>query len=305
MIPANETFKGTWPFEPRFSTAAGFRMHYVDEGRGETILCLHGEPTWGYLYRKFIGPLSRDYRVVVPDHMGFGKSETPQDRDYTLRTHVENLEALVLELDLRDITLVVQDWGGPIGGCLAADHPERIKRVFHMNTIFYPFAQFTTEMGEQLTSSRWFTWVKRAMADGSLEAVLGSLGVTIVAVMKHLMGFERGEVIDETWERAYGGAFADRASCIGGIAFPLDVVTAKFVYREPPRLDAYDVLRTKPAMLALGMQDRAIPAAITRAGFLGVFGERPIIELERAGHFLQEDEPELLVALLRQFMQSS
>ena len=97
MIAADETFDGTWPFEARFSEASGFRQHYVDEGprEGETILCLHGEPTWGYLYRNMIGPLAESYRVVVPDHMGFGKSETPQDREYTLRTHVENLEAFV------------------------------------------------------------------------------------------------------------------------------------------------------------------------------------------------------------------
>ncbi|MGH7792370.1 MAG: alpha/beta fold hydrolase, partial [Thermodesulfobacteriota bacterium] len=84
MIPAGETFNGTFPFKPHFCEAAGFRMHYVDEGKGEPIICLHGEPTWGYLYRKFIPPLSKANRVIVPDHMGFGKSETPQDKEYRL-----------------------------------------------------------------------------------------------------------------------------------------------------------------------------------------------------------------------------
>ena len=107
VIPSNETFDGTWPFVPHFTRASGFEQHYVDEGpRGaETILCLHGEPTWGYLYRKMIAPLSETFRVVVPDHMGFGKSETPQDRVYTLQSHVENLERFVEALDLRDITI--------------------------------------------------------------------------------------------------------------------------------------------------------------------------------------------------------
>ena len=92
MIDAGQTFDGTWPFAPHFSTAAGFRQHYVDEGPrdGEVIVCLHGEPTWGYLYRNFIPPLATDHRIIVPDHMGFGKSGTPQDRVYTLQTHVEN-----------------------------------------------------------------------------------------------------------------------------------------------------------------------------------------------------------------------
>ena len=93
MIKASETFEGTWPFLPNFFDGNGFLMHYVDEGprQANPIILLHGEPTWGYLYRKFIPELSKSYRVVVPDMMGFGKSETPQDKEYTLKTHVENL----------------------------------------------------------------------------------------------------------------------------------------------------------------------------------------------------------------------
>ena len=135
MIPANETFDGTFPFRPHFTDAPGFRMHYVDEGEGDPIVCLHGEPTWGYLYRKFIPPLSRHHRVIVRDHMGFGKSETPPNREYTLATHVANLEALLLELDARDVTFVLQDWGGPIGGGFALRHPDRVRRLCLLNTV--------------------------------------------------------------------------------------------------------------------------------------------------------------------------
>jgi pimeloyl-ACP methyl ester carboxylesterase len=85
MIPALETFGGTWPFSPRYFDGNDFRMHYIDEGNGEPIVCLHGEPTWGYLYRHFIPPLSATHRVIFPDHMGFGKSETPQGREYSLK----------------------------------------------------------------------------------------------------------------------------------------------------------------------------------------------------------------------------
>ena len=114
MIEANETFNGTWPFKPHFTNAGGFKQHFVNEGEGEVVLCLHGEPTWGYLYRHMIPDLAAHYRVVVPDHMGFGKSETPQNREYTLQTHVENLVAFIDDLELSDITLVLQDWGGPM-----------------------------------------------------------------------------------------------------------------------------------------------------------------------------------------------
>ena len=143
MIKANENFDGTWPFTPRFHTvpaadgAAAFQMHYVDEGPRDAapIVCLHGEPTWGYLYRNIIPTLAERHRVLVPDHMGFGKTETPQDREYTLRTHVGNLVGWVEALDLRDITLVMQDWGGPIGVQLTVRHPQRVKRLFLANTL--------------------------------------------------------------------------------------------------------------------------------------------------------------------------
>ena len=107
MIGENENFGGTWPFAPRYFSGNGFRMHYVDEGHGDPIVCLHGEPTWGYLYRRFIPPLSQVYRVIVPDHMGFGKSETPRDRHYSLKPHVENLTGLIDALDLKNVTLVM------------------------------------------------------------------------------------------------------------------------------------------------------------------------------------------------------
>ena len=96
----NETFDGTFPFKPNFKEINGFQMHYVDEGKGEPVVCVHGEPTWGYLYRKLISPLSKSNRVVVPDHMGFGKSGTPQDKPYTLAQHIGNFTKLLLELDL-------------------------------------------------------------------------------------------------------------------------------------------------------------------------------------------------------------
>ena len=95
MIQADETFDGTWPFAPKFCSAAGFSQHYVDEGNGRPVVMLHGQPTWGYIYRRFIAPIAANHRVIVPDHMGFGKSETPPDREYTLSVHVANLTALI------------------------------------------------------------------------------------------------------------------------------------------------------------------------------------------------------------------
>jgi haloalkane dehalogenase len=171
MIPADETFDGTWPFTPRFSVAPGFRMHYVDEGAGDPVILLHGQPTWGYLYRAFIAPLAETNRVIVPDHMGFGKSETPVDRIFTLRTHVENLAALVEALDLRNVTIVVHDWGGPIGIGWALRNTERVRSVVFMNTT----VGYGTAGREDLpdpAQTEWFAWITQAVRTSEYDAVL-------------------------------------------------------------------------------------------------------------------------------------
>lgn len=135
MISPDATFTGSFPFVPHFTTAPAFRMHYLDEGpaEGEVVLCLHGEPTWGFLFRHLTTALSRTHRVIVPDHMGFGKSETPPARSYWLQDHIDNLERFVLALDLTDISLVMHDFGGPVGMGLAARHPDRIRRIISAN----------------------------------------------------------------------------------------------------------------------------------------------------------------------------
>jgi pimeloyl-ACP methyl ester carboxylesterase len=301
MIPANETFNGTFPFKPHFSDAPGFRMHYVDEGDGEPIVCLHGEPTWGYIYRSFIPTLSKHHRVVVPDHMGFGKSETPAGREYTLSTHVDNLEALLLELNLQDITLVMQDWGGPIGGGFACRHPDRIRRLCLANTVVPLGLSVEQELFPKGAESEWFQWIRKAHDDGTLEEVLGNLGVTILSVMK-LMGLENRAAIDQTWIRAYGAHFRTKEDCLGGINFPLDFSTGRVRF-QTGGLREVEAIRAKPAMLAEGLRDRAIPPEIALTHFRTAFPNGAVIELESAGHFCQEDEPAILLALIEQFIQ--
>lgn len=302
MISAIETFDGTFCFVPHFSEAPGFRMHYVDEGQGEPIVCLHGEPTWGYLYRKFIPPLSEYHRVIVPDHMGFGKSETPQDREYTLRTHVENLEALLDELDLQDITFVMQDWGGPIGGAYTLLHPDRVSRLCLMNTVIPVPLAGAEQLMPRVFDSPWFQWILREQEEGSLEGILGNLRSTLLSVMK-IIGFEYSSIVDGTWLKAYSAPFETREECKGAVEFPLDVVTGKAAVYYEAIAAGGEELRKKPAVLVEGMRDRAIPPEVAIGWFKALFPNAPVIQLDNVGHFCQEDAPETLVALIRLFMQ--
>ena len=303
MIKASETFEGTWPFLPNFFDGNGFLMHYVDEGprQANPIILLHGEPTWGYLYRKFIPELSKSYRVVVPDMMGFGKSETPQDKEYTLKTHVENLCSLIDHLKLTNITFVGQDWGGPITAAYSIRNLNKVKSFVLINTLF---GYSKEERPKNL--SPWFQWIKKHYQDKTLDGILGELGSTLLSVMK-IPNFTNNNIINETWINAYSAQFPDRASCIGAINFPLDALLNRIVPYIVEGIKQGDLksLCSKPAVLAYGMKDKAIEPDYAIRDFKALFPGSKVVEMPNAGHYSQEDEPELLINLIKEFMKEN
>tara|TARA_B100001778_G_scaffold213501_1_gene176803 strand:- start:360 stop:1310 length:951 start_codon:yes stop_codon:yes gene_type:complete len=301
MIPQNETFNGSWNYEPRFCTESGFRQHYVDEGEGEVVVCLHGEPTWGYLYRNMIDPLAEEFRVIVPDHMGFGKSETPQDRDYTLKSHTENLSRLIESLDLDNITFVMQDWGGPIGTAYTVRNPERVSRLVYMNTLA-GYGRVPDDI-QKIQDSRWFKWIGEGLENGRTEAVLRNAGSTVVSIMK-LLGVS-SEVIDQTWIDAYSSPFPDYESSIGAYEFPIDAFLGRIGEYVLEGLQGVEDLTSKPAILLEGLEDYAIPPEFAMADFMSLWPSSPVIKLPGVGHFCQEDAPEILVASILQFLKSN
>src|SRR3954469_11874502 len=125
-----------WSYEPNYVEADGLRLHHIDEGSGSTVLCFHGEPSWSYLYRHMLERLvATGHRVVCPDLVGFGRSDKPTDQGwYSYDRHVEMVTRLVVELDLRDIALVVHDWGGLIGLRFAVENADRVARLVILDT---------------------------------------------------------------------------------------------------------------------------------------------------------------------------
>ena len=303
MIKASETFEGTWPFLPNFFDGNGFQMHYVDLGprQANPIILLHGEPTWGYLYRKFIPELSKSYRVVVPDMMGFGKSETPQDKEYTLKTHVENLSRLIDNLKLTNITFVGQDWGGPITAAYSIRNLNKVKSFVLINTLF---GYSKEERPKNL--SPWFEWINKHYQDKTLDGILGELGSTLLSVMK-IPNFTNNNIINDTWIKAYSSQFPDRASCKGAINFPLDALLNRIVPYILEGIKQGDLksLCSKPAVLAYGMKDKAIEPDYAIRDFKALFPGSKVVEMPNAGHYSQEDEPELLINLIKEFMKEN
>lgn len=123
-----------YPFKSNYLNVDGHLYHYVDEGKGDPLVMLHGNPTWSFYYRKLIMHFSKKYRVIAPDHMGCGLSDKPQHYSYILKKHIQNFETLMNYLNLHSITLIVHDWGGPIGFGYAIRYPENIKRLILFNT---------------------------------------------------------------------------------------------------------------------------------------------------------------------------
>jgi cis-3-alkyl-4-acyloxetan-2-one decarboxylase len=306
MTRSNATFGGSFPHTPHFTVAPGFRMHYVDEGPREAgvALCLHGEPTWGYLFRHLIPVLSTTHRVVVPDHMGFGKSDTPQDRTYWLQDHIDNLERFVLALDLDNITLIMHDFGGPVGMGLAARHPNRVRRVVSTNGPT-PFGQ--TDLMERVTAnagaSPWFQWIAKAEADGSLEAVLEQLGFNILSTLK-LNGFENNAVITGTWLDAYGSPFVSPVSCLGAIGWAKGFATGAHRFEEPDAAAAR-AIRARPALAIWGEADRTLHAEHFLPLFTQLFPTAPVHRLAGVGHYCLEDAPDEIGRLITEFIRQT
>ncbi len=301
MIPANETFSGTFPFMPHFTESTAFRMHYVDEGNGPIILCLHGEPTWSYLFRHLITHLCDSYRVIAADHMGFAKSEAPGGRTYWLQDHIDNIEKLVLTLDLQQITLVLHDFGGPVGMGLAARHPERISRVISVNGPI-PFGQPDLEQRliANITKSPWFQWIISAEEQGKLEAVLHEMHYNILSTLK-LNGFENHGIITDTWLEAYRAPFKAPADCQGVIGWTKGLVTNMPIFETPSQY-AKNIIGALPSLAIWCMADKTLHAKHFLPLFRQVFSDGQIYELHGAGHYSLEDDPVTVCLLVKQFL---
>ncbi len=305
-VPAvDETFDGTWPFRARYTDAPGFRMHYVAEGSGpETLLLLHGEPTWSYLFRRQIPLWAAQHRVVAIDHMGFGKSATPRERTYWLQDHIENLERFVLALDLRDLTLVMHDFGGPTGLGVAIRHPDRIKRIVSVNGPT-PAGQpdLLERIGANVIVSPWFQWILKAEKEGVLEQVLGQLDYNMLSTLK-LNGFERNEIITDAWLRAYRAPFPTPAHAIGAIGWAKGFATGEHTFETPDPATKAELAK-KPALAIWGEKDRTLHAEHFLPLFRQAFPNGRVHRLPAAGHYSPEDAPESLSRLVAEFVKAS
>jgi haloalkane dehalogenase len=280
-----------YPFSPHYAEVCGFRMHYVDEGPRDApvILMLHGEPSWSFLYRKIIAIVSAaGFRAVAPDLIGFGRSDKPTERaTFSYASHVAWMTELVQVLDLKDVTLLCQDWGGLIGLRVAAENPVRFARILAANT-FLP-------TGDHAPSDAFFAWQKF-----SQEVPVFPAG--------KIVGSGCAKPLSADVLAAYDAPFPDESYKAGARQFPLLVPTTPEDPAAPSNRKAWDALRAwkKPFLTVFGGQDMITRGAekVLQREIPGAKGQ-PHVMLEGAGHFLQEDDGEELARLLLEFVNAT
>ncbi len=286
----DERFKNLpgYDFAPHYVEVAGLRMHYIDEGPkdGEVVLLLHGEPSWSYLYRKMIPIITAaGYRAIAPDFIGFGRSDKlVKPEDYSYQFHVDTLRAFVRALNLKNITLVCQDWGGLIGLRVAAENSERFARVVAANT--------GLPTGDMPMSDAFKQWQQYSQSVPELP--VGNI----------VKGGCRTPLPPEV-VAAYDAPFPDNRYKAGARIFPKLVPTQPDDPAAPANRKAWEVFSkwTKPFLTAFSDGD-----AITRGGER-IFQQRvpgakdqPHTIIAGAGHFLQEDKGEELARVVVEFI---
>jgi haloalkane dehalogenase len=272
-----------YPFSSRFADVAGARVDYLDEGDGPPLLLLHGNPTWSFLYRDVVKGLRDRFRCIAVDHPGFGLSQPQPGHRFTPAEHADVLEQLVLALDLTGITMMVQDWGGPIGFAVATRHPDRFAAFVIGNTWAWPKSDLGTQLFSRLLG--------------------GPIGRRLIInrnlfVERILPGGVRRHALSDAVMDAYRGPFPTPASRRPVAVFPCEILASRPFLAEVER--RLSELRDRPALLLWPTKDVAFRDR-ERRQWEELFPQHRTVPLEGAGHYIQEDAAHEIVAAIREW----
>ena len=277
-----------YPFESNFLDLPEGRLHYVDEGEGDPLVFLHGNPTWSFLYRHLVSNLSNDYRCLAPDYLGFGLSEKPESFSCRPEDHARVVARLIEELSLEDVTFVLQDWGGPIGLDYATRHPENVRALVVMNTWMWPLDRdrsvriFSRTLGSRV--GKFLVTRYNAFARWVMPVAYGDRSKLTPAIHRHYL-----EPLSTPAERR------------GSWVFPRELLgSGDFLRRLWGRQDA---IADTPVCLLWGMRDRAFDPTVLRR-WQRLYPDAPTVEYDDAGHYLQEEKGPELAAEIRSFLTS-
>jgi haloalkane dehalogenase len=273
-----------FPFAAHYREVGGLRLAHRDEGQGAPVLFVHGEPTWSFLWRKVIPPV-RDagFRCVAPDLPGFGASDKPVDIDwYSYDRHTEFAATLLENLDLRDATVVVHDWGGPIGLRLAVENPRRINRLVILDT-----GLFT---GRQRMTDAWLAF---------RDFVARTEDLPIGMLVRRACRRDPGDDV----AAAYDAPYPNAASKAGARAFPQLIPQSPDAPGAAAGQRVQEALRDdrRPTLMLWGDSDPVLPLSAGER-FAESIGRPAPQAIEHASHFLQEDQGPLIGSLIAQWL---
>lgn len=275
-----------FPFPPVPFEVPGGRMAYVDEGSGPVVLFVHGLPTWSYLWRGFVRDLSRDHRCIAVDHLGFGRSDKPVDADYHPRRLSENLSALVHHLGLRDVTLVVHDFGGPIGLGHAIRHPDTVAGLVLFNTWMWSLAEHPGARAVDRAVRGAFGHVMYRWLNGSARWIIPRV-------------LAKGNRLEPEVHRAYIRATRTGDERVAQLTLARSLLGASDYYDG--LWSSRSVLRDKPTRLVWGMRDPTFSPDELRRLCEGLPGA-DVVKIGDVGHFPQEEAPSASLAAVRGFL---
>ena len=282
-----------YPFDGNYLDLGDYRMHFLDEGSGPPVVCVHGNPTWSFYYRDLVLGLRDEHRVVVPDHVGCGLSDAPLDDayDYTLARRIDDLEALVDHLDLGQVDLVVHDWGGAIGMGWAARHPDMVRRLVILNTAAF-----------HLPAAKAMPWQLSLVRDTGLGALM----------VRGLNAFARGATHLACTRQPMPKPVRD-AYCAPYDNWQRRIATLRFVQDIPlkPSDPAYATIsRTqaalpqfadRPILICWGLKDFVFDHNFLTQ-WRTIYPDAEVHEYSDCGHYILEDAGDELVPLIQRFL---
>ncbi len=286
-----DDWRTLYPFDSRYHALGEHQLHYLDEGQGETLLLVHGNPTWSFYWRELISAFRGDRRVVAVDHMGCGLSDKPQQYSYCLAQHIENLLSLIQDLDLRNITLVVHDWGGAIGLGAAVREPERFSRLVILNTAAFP--------------PPYVPWRIRLCR----TPVLGRIGLRGLNLFSRAALFMAMQQPDRLTPEARAGLLAPYDSWAHRVAVWRFVQDIPRRPSDPTWQVLADIesqlpqLAHLPVQLIWGMRDWCFtPVCLEK--FQTIFPQAETHALDNVGHYVMEEAPQNVIGLLWPFLEN-
>ena len=288
-MPDLSNWRALYPFESHWLDLGDVRYHYLDEGQGEPLLLVHGNPTWSFYWRELIKALRGKYRLIVPDHVGCGLSDKPQHYEYRLAKHIENLQGLIEHLQLDRVTLLAHDWGGVIGLGAAVAKPERFRRFILFNTAAF--------------RSRRVPWRIR-ICRAPLFGEVAVRGLNAFARAALWMAVAKHERMTSEVKAGFLAPYDCWANRIAIHRFVMDIPIA----RSHPSYTALETiehglssLANRPFMLIWGMQDWCFtPHFMDR--FLEFLPGAEVHRLTDASHYVIEDAHERIVPLVERFL---